>query len=76
MQISDSRIVYLSSAGYGLLFSIALVGAARIASGLTGTPLSDATANTILGFSTLILVPALTYFRFAGLFVLPAANRG
>ena len=69
MQIPTSWVVALSSAGHGLLFSIALVGAVRIAGSLTGTPLSDATANSILGVSALVLVPTLTYFRFASLFV-------
>jgi hypothetical protein len=65
-------VVLLSSAGYGLIFSMALVGGARIAGALTGTPLSDTTANSLFGLGALVLVPVLTYFRFASLFVRPA----
>jgi hypothetical protein len=68
MQISNSWLVLLSSAGYGVIFSMALVGGARIAGALSGSPLSDATAHSIFGIGALILVPVLTYFRFARLF--------
>jgi hypothetical protein len=73
MQISKSWLVLLSSAGYGVIFSMALVGGARIAGALSGTPLSDTTANTLFGIGALVLVPVLTYFRFASLFVWPSS---
>jgi len=71
MQISKSWLVLLSSAGYGVIFSMAIVGGVRIAAALTGSPLPDATAHSIFGISALVLVPVLTYFRFASLFVRP-----
>jgi len=74
MQISKSWLVLLSSAGYGVIFSMALVGGVRIVGALNGTPLSDATAHTIFGISALVLVPVLTYFRFASLFVWPTSQ--
>jgi hypothetical protein len=74
MQISKSWLVLLSSAGYGVIFSMALVGGVRIAGALSGTPLSDTTANTIFGIGALVLVPVLTYFRFASLFVWPSSQ--
>jgi hypothetical protein len=73
MQIPTSWVVVLSSAGYGLIFSMALVGGVRIAGAITGAPLSDATAHTIFGIGALVLVPVLTYFRFARLFVRSSA---
>ena len=69
MQIPTSWVVVLSSAGYGLIFSLALVGGVRIAGALWGSPLSDTTAHTLFGIGALVLVPVLTYFRFASLFV-------
>lgn len=69
MPISKSWLVLLSSAGYGVIFSMALVGGARIVGALCGTSLSDTTAHSIFGISALVLVPVLTYFRFASLFV-------
>ena len=74
MQIPTSWVVVLSSAGYGLIFSMALVGGVRIAGALSGTPLSDTTAHTIFGIAALVLVPVLTYFRFARLFVRSSAQ--
>lgn len=74
MQISKSWLVLLSSAGYGVIFSMVLVGCARIAGALCGTPLSDATAHSIFGIGALVLVPVLTYFRFARLFVWPSSS--
>ena len=74
MQISKSWLVLLSSAGYGVIFSMALVGGVRIVGALSGTPLSDSTAHSIFGIGALILVPVLTYFRFASLFVGPSSQ--
>jgi hypothetical protein len=73
MLLSKPWFVLLSSAGYGVIFSMALVGGARIAGALSGTPLSDATAHSIFGIGALILVPVLTYYRFARLFVRSSA---
>ena len=69
MQIPTSWVVVLSSAGYGLIFSLALVGGVRIAGALWGSPLSDTTARALFGIGALVLVPVLTYFRFASLFI-------
>jgi len=74
MQVSKSWLVLLSSAGYGVIFSMALVGGVRIVGALSGSPLSDTTAHTIFGIGALVLVPVLTYFRFARLFVWPSSK--
>jgi hypothetical protein len=69
MQIPRSWVVAVSSAGYGLILSICLVGAVRIVGEFMGTSVSSATANSIFGISALILVPTMAYFRFASIFV-------
>lgn len=74
MQIPRSWVVAVSSAGYGLILSMCLVGAVRIIGGLTGSPPSDATANSIFGVSALLLVPTFTYFRVASVFVRVAGS--
>ena len=68
MKLTKNQLILLSSAGYGVLFSLAISGAARIIGGLAGSPLEPATANSIFGMSCLLLVPVTTYFRFAKIF--------
>lgn len=72
MQTPPTWLIPLSSAGYGVIFSLAVVGAIRITGALTGTPVSNDFTNTAFGLCALLLVPTLTYFRFASLFTRPA----
>lgn len=72
MQLNPQWIIPLSSAGYGVIFSLALCGAASIISGLAGAPISAETRNALFGIGCLVLVPVTTYFRFASLFFRPA----
>ena len=68
MRLSLNHTILLSSAGYGVLFSLALSGAARIVSGLMGSPLSADNGNLVFLIGCLVLVPITTYFRFAQMF--------
>lgn len=72
MRLSPNHLILLSSAGYGVIFSLALSGLVRIGSGLAGAPVSPEVANNVFGIGCLILVPITTYFRFASRFY-PAA---
>ena len=74
MQLNPQWIVPLSSAGYGVIFSLALCGAANIASALAGAPISPETRNALFGVGCLVLVPITTYFQFASLFFRPTAT--
>ena len=74
MQLSSKWIVPLSSAGYGVLLSLAICGVAHLASMLARSPISDQTANSLFGISCLVLVPITTYFRVASLFIRPVVT--
>ena len=68
MFLNRNQTILLSSAGYGVLFSLALSGALRIGSGLVGMPVSADTSNLAFLVSCLVLTPITTYFRFASQF--------
>lgn len=75
MRFTISQSVLLSSAGYGVLMSLALSGAARIVGGLIGSPLSSDTGNLVFLVGCLVLVPITTYFRVAQMFFPQAASQ-
>lgn len=76
MKISLQHLIWLSSAGYGVMFSLALSGAARIAAGLAGYPLTPEDAGLVFLAGCVVLVPITTYFRFAKVFFPPATTEG
>jgi hypothetical protein len=73
--LSRNQSILLSSAGYGVLISLALSGGLRIVSGLAGMPVEADTANLAFLASCLVLVPITTYFRVAATFFPPEASR-
>lgn len=75
MRLSINQSVLLSSAGYGVLMSLALSGAARIIGGLIGSPLSSDNANLVFLVGCLVLVPITTYFRVAQMFFPQATSQ-
>ncbi len=75
MRITQNQLILLSSAGYGVLASLALNGAARIIAGLVGSPLSSDHAGLVFLASCSVLVPITTYFRVAQMFFPPAASQ-
>lgn len=75
MRFTKNQAILLSSAGYGVLISLALSGAARITGGLVGSPLSSDTAGLVFLAGCLVLVPITTYFRIAQMFFPPAASQ-
>lgn len=75
MRFTLNQSVLLASAGYGVLMSLALSGAARIGGGLIGSPLSADDAGLVFLVGCLVLVPITTYFRIAQMFFPPAASQ-
>jgi hypothetical protein len=75
MRLTMNQSILLSSAGYGVLASLALNGAARIIGGLVGSPLSTDNAGLLFLASCAVLVPITTYFRVAQRFFPPATSQ-
>jgi hypothetical protein len=75
MRFTLNQSVLLSSAGYGVLMSLALSGAARIIGGLIASPLSSDNAGLVFLAGCLVLVPITTYFRVAQMFFPKAASQ-
>ncbi len=67
----SKRMLIVTSIGHAVLLSLALSGAAKIISGLLGTPISPDTGNTVFLVSVLITAPPFAYFKIARL-MLPA----
>lgn len=65
----SNRMLILSSAGYGVIFSIVLTKIVRIISGLSGQPISAEVEANIFLISVLTTAPLAGYFKIARIFV-------